>query len=215
MYQGFAASPGSEWELEVYALNSCVEEPIDGASDNYATAKIVFFDGSVPPNEIDAVEKVLVDASTPPGQWTKHRLVAVAPTGTVTVRAYFLFVSPSLLPEDACFLDDASFRSTTITDVAALPRPTDFELRQNVPNPFGASTRIDFVLLREDVVNLSVYDVAGRRVTTLLDGPVRSGPHSLTWDGIQKDGSPAAAGVYQCVLETSTGRTARSMLRVR
>jgi len=214
MYQGFPAAAGSVWELKVYALNSCQEDPIDGTSDNYVSAKITFLDGSLPPVEIAAAETVLVDASTPPGQWTQSRLVAEAPVGTQTVRAYLLFISPSLLGGDAVFLDDVSFRQTTATDVAAAASLPGSELRQNVPNPFSSATRIDFVLPTADRVDVTIYDVAGRRVTTLVDRRLEAGAHSVLWDGRLANGRPAASGVYQYVLRTSTGRTARSMMRI-
>jgi hypothetical protein len=215
VYQGFPAAPGTEWELEVYSLSSCVEDPIEIPSDNTAIAKIVFLDGSFPAVEIGSAEALIVDSSSPQGTWTKHRAVAQAPAGTQTVRAYFLFISPSLLPGDSAFLDDASFRQATITGVSTVPRGVDFELRQNAPNPFGAFTRIEFVLPTRDRVELGVYDVSGRRVARILDGSVGSGTHSAIWNGLTSEGHPAAAGVYQYVLRTSAGQASRRMMLVR
>lgn len=214
MYQGFAAAPGSQWELSAYALNSCAEDPIDGTSDSRATAKIVFFDGSFPPAEIGSAEAILVNNTTPKGTWKKTKVVATAPAGTFTVRAYFLFISPSLLPNDACFIDDASFRSAVITDAPAISTALNLELRQNAPNPFGATTRIDFVLPRAETVDLSIYDVAGRRVATLFDGSLAEGAHSVSWNGLLMSGARAAAGIYNYVLSTPSGQTSRTMLKV-
>jgi len=64
-------------------------------------------------------------------------------------------------------------------------------------------------------VNLSVYDVTGRLIVTLLDGQLDAGPHQVTWNGRTANGSPAAAGVYCYVLETSRGRSSRSMTLLR
>jgi len=52
-------------------------------------------------------------------------------------------------------------------DVAALP--ADFQLKQNYPNPFNPSTFIAYTLSRKSSINISVYDILGRRVTTLID----------------------------------------------
>lgn len=59
------------------------------------------------------------------------------------------------------------------------------------------SFRVD----RDGPVLLDVYDLAGRRVTTLWDGSVSAGPHTLTWNGRTGSGSEAAAGVYLCRLQ--------------
>lgn len=215
VYQGFAATPGSEWEMTLHSLNACAEDPIDGTSDSYATAKISFLDGSFPAVEIGSAEQVIVNAASPKGTWVKHRIVAQAPVGTVTVRAYVLFISPSLLPQDACFIDDVSLRQTVITGVNVVEPVLVPELKQNVPNPFRGSTRIEFVLPRTEGVDLAVYDVAGRRVTTLVDRPLEAGAHTVTWDGRLPDGTTAAAGVYQYVLRTSEGQTSRRMMHLK
>jgi hypothetical protein len=66
------------------------------------------------------------------------------------------------------------------------------------PNPFGPSTRISFVVGGSAAVPVSaaVYDVTGRRVRTLWDGPMRPGGRSLLWDGRDEHGVRARCGVY-------------------
>jgi len=85
-------------------------------------------------------------------------------------------------------------------------------LRQNYPNPFNPSTRIEFALERGGAVDISVYDLAGRRVATLQQGVLDVGEHSVTWDGRSDDGGSAPAGQYNYVLKTPSGRIARSMV---
>jgi hypothetical protein len=75
-------------------------------------------------------------------------------------------------------------------------RPKDFWLAQNYPNPFNAQTRIDFNLQSAGPVFLSVYDVLGRSVRTLIDGDLPAGRHSAGWDGCAEGGVSAASGVY-------------------
>lgn len=90
--------------------------------------------------------------------------------------------------------------------------PSSFVLHQNVPNPFNPATRIQFELMQPSTVSINVFDIAGRRVATLLQEQMEIGPHSVTWNGRTSNGTVAAAGVYRYVLETSAGRTARSMV---
>jgi hypothetical protein len=69
-------------------------------------------------------------------------------------------------------------------------------LLQNEPNPFNPSTRIGFTLERDEHVTLTVYDVRGARVATLLDGHKPQGAHSLEWNGRDNSGRELPSGVY-------------------
>jgi hypothetical protein len=70
------------------------------------------------------------------------------------------------------------------------------ELYQNYPNPFNPSTHISYYLPRAQRVTLTVYDVRGTLVRTLVDQPVGAGHHSLVWDGTDSSGGRVGSGVY-------------------
>ncbi len=70
-------------------------------------------------------------------------------------------------------------------------QPEVFQLSQNYPNPFNPTTTISFSLPESAPVLLEVYNIAGQRVTTLVDDVYPSGHHSVVWDG-----SNVASGVY-------------------
>jgi len=70
------------------------------------------------------------------------------------------------------------------------------ELRQNYPNPFNPSTTIDYYLPRHSHVTLSIFDVNGQRVRSLVDRPVRLGHHSVVWNGVDDNGNRVSSGVY-------------------
>jgi hypothetical protein len=88
-------------------------------------------------------------------------------------------------------------------------------LEQNAPNPARASTRIAYSLAAAERVSLTVYDVAGRLVRTLADGPEPAGSHAVTWDGTDDSGAPLAGGVYYYRLSTSRGESSRRMTLLR
>jgi hypothetical protein len=95
-------------------------------------------------------------------------------------------------------------------DVTAVfgPRPAgvvaDFAvLRQSFPNPSSPRSTIQFELKRAAHVTLTVYDVGGRRVATLVDGPLTAGPHAVTWNGRDAGGARVRAGLY--VYELASG----------
>jgi len=64
------------------------------------------------------------------------------------------------------------------------------------PNPFQSSTRIEFSLATPGHAVLEVYDVVGRRVTTVMNVHASSGPHTARWNGRTADGEPLRSGVY-------------------
>ncbi len=74
--------------------------------------------------------------------------------------------------------------------------PTSIELAQNYPNPFNPSTTIDFTTNVATRARLEIYDLLGRQVRTLLDGPVDAGATSVVWDGHDGADRPVASGVY-------------------
>lgn len=73
------------------------------------------------------------------------------------------------------------------------------------PNPFNPSTEIRFSLASAQVVRVSVFDVRGREIVRLADGPIASGDHSLTWTGKDAAGRVVSAGVYFIRLQSDEG----------
>jgi len=71
-----------------------------------------------------------------------------------------------------------------------------FELRQNYPNPFNPLTTIEFVLPRDSYVELSVYDVNGKRVRSLINEVRDAGINVKAWNGTNDAGDTVPTGVY-------------------
>ena len=112
----------------------------------------------------------------------------------------------------------------TTTMFAGSPVPADddpgatpdrFVLRQNYPNPFGASTRIRFDLREAATVSLEIFDVQGRRVASMERAPYSPGQHTFTWDGTDTNGRSVASGVYLYTLTVGDVAETRKMLLVR
>ncbi len=87
---------------------------------------------------------------------------------------------------------------TQTTSVPRIPTdPTRYALHANVPNPFNPFTSIAFDLAAAGEVILSVYDVRGRLVRTLVDGDrYESGRHRVTWDGRDEHAREVPSGIY-------------------
>jgi hypothetical protein len=87
-----------------------------------------------------------------------------------------------------------------------------FALSQNFPNPFNPSTTIEYSIPAAGRVNLSVYDVSGRLVKTLVDKELSAGPHKLMWDGRNDAGGMVSAGVYFARLNFAGQRQSRKLV---
>ena len=74
--------------------------------------------------------------------------------------------------------------------------PQSFALEQNFPNPFNSGTVIRFSLTRTETVDLSLFDQAGQKVATLLEGVRQAGTYEASWDGRGDDGETLSSGVY-------------------
>ncbi len=90
--------------------------------------------------------------------------------------------------------------------------PDNFYLFQNHPNPFNPSTTIDFMLKRHQNVNLSVYNILGEKVITLIDKRLLSGFHSIDWNGVDFNNNPVASGIYFYRLSIEDNFIARKMI---
>jgi hypothetical protein len=74
--------------------------------------------------------------------------------------------------------------------------PAAFSLKQNRPNPFGATTVIAFDVPSVRQVSLIILDARGRVVRTLADAEYQPGRHSVVWDGLDDSRNPVAPGIY-------------------
>jgi len=90
--------------------------------------------------------------------------------------------------------------------------PAKASLWQNAPNPFNPRTSIRFSMPRAGVARLVVFDAAGRRVATLLDGPVTAGERRIEWNGRDDSGHAAASGIYFYKLEADGLALSRRMV---
>jgi len=72
----------------------------------------------------------------------------------------------------------------------------DFSLEQNYPNPFNPSTTICFNLGRKTNLDISVYNILGEKISTIVSGEFTAGSHSVTWSAQDNNGQNLATGVY-------------------
>jgi hypothetical protein len=83
-----------------------------------------------------------------------------------------------------------------------IERRVEFGLGPIAPNPFVDGTSVKFSMARSAAVTLSIYNVNGQLVKTLVDGEMSAGQQHVTWDGSDMAGRKAARGVYFCRMTT-------------
>jgi glucose/arabinose dehydrogenase len=93
--------------------------------------------------------------------------------------------------------------------------PQEFQLAQNYPNPFNPDTHIAYDLPRDASVQLTVFDVLGRQVTTLINTEQKAGHHEIRWDGRDLHGVPVSSGIYFYRLQAGVYQASRKMLLMR
>ena len=90
--------------------------------------------------------------------------------------------------------------------------PTADVLHPVYPNPFNPATNIRFELQEDSHVRLEVFDLAGRKIRTLVDEDLPAAVHERVWDGRDETGRPASSGAYYCRIETDRFTALRKML---
>jgi hypothetical protein len=96
----------------------------------------------------------------------------------------------------------------TVTDVM----PKAFRLYPNFPNPFNATTRIQFDLPEAAHAQLLIYNASGQAVRKLVDEALRAGSVTAFWDGYDDKGQPVSSGIYFYKLQAGKFQAQRKLL---
>lgn len=110
------------------------------------------------------------------------------------------------------------FKESIITHVQSETalRPIDhFLLRQNYPNPFNPETTIVYKLTRTDRVQLSIYNLLGQEVRSLVDAAEQAGEFRVIWDGRNDVGQSVSSGVYVARLQVGEATQFTKMVLMR
>jgi len=88
--------------------------------------------------------------------------------------------------------------------------PVQFKLNQNYPNPFNPSTTISFELPAKSNVKITIMDISGKLVETLINNEMQAGAHDVTWNA-----SVYASGVYIYQIETGSYKDVKKMMLIK
>ena len=93
--------------------------------------------------------------------------------------------------------------------------PDKHSLHQNYPNPFNPETIIPYNLPENIFVNITIYDLLGRQVKTLVNQVQNTGFNSIQWNATNDYGEPVSAGIYLYQIQAGTFYQTRKMVLLR
>lgn len=166
-----------------------------------------------PGNGYATTNFITTDMTSIPTTWGHYSVSITIDEGLVGQLLQFGFSNTATNYEGSgVFYDNMTFNLDDATGTTPVRASVDAILHQNYPNPFNPSTSIEFTLNKSQSVELTVFDIAGRRVATLLKGTLGEGDHTVLWNGRSENGAPVASGRYSYVLRTQSGELSGHMI---
>ncbi len=136
----------------------------------------------------------------------------------VTTRAARACLTRAILTEFGMTMPAGSKYTSAIcansaTDIGGTGGARKFDLEQNYPNPFNPSTKIRYALPKDNMkVQLSIFDVSGRQVVTLVNRIESGAQHEVLWNGKNAAGQDVASGVYFYKLKADNQEAVKKMV---
>ena len=110
----------------------------------------------------------------------------------------------------AAWIDEGALEELNIKNNKALPER--FTLHQNYPNPFNPVTNLDYDLPEDAMVNITVFDMMGKVVRTLVNDQQSAGYKTLQWNAMSNSGQPVSSGLYIYTIQTGEFSKTRKMI---
>ena len=109
-------------------------------------------------------------------------------------------------------LDYVRIYETSILSNQAETVPNDFNVFQNYPNPFNPGTSFRYDLPEDGLVNITIYDMMGRMVKTLVNSSQTAGYKSIRWNATNDKNEPVSAGLYLYTIQAGEFRQTKKMV---
>ena len=90
--------------------------------------------------------------------------------------------------------------------------PHIFVFHQNYPNPFNPTTSLAYVLPKDELVNITIYDMMGRKIKTLVNDSQTAGYKSIQWNATNDRNEPVSAGLYLYTIQAGEFRQTKKMI---
>jgi len=90
--------------------------------------------------------------------------------------------------------------------------PSGYKVHQNHPNPFNPVTTLRYDLPQDAMVNITIYDMMGRVIKTMVNNQQNAGFKSIQWNATNDEGKPASAGLYLYTIQAGDFRQSKKMV---
>ena len=105
-----------------------------------------------------------------------------------------------------------ALRTQQLNSKKELQLPEIINFYQNCPNPFNPITSFGYDLPEDKFVNITIYDMIGRKVKTLVNSSQTAGYKSVQWNATNDRNEPVSAGVYLYIIEAGDFRQTKKMV---
>jgi len=149
--------------------------------------------------------------------WTEYMAISKAPEEAVgiSVRARFNNASMGYAWFDDFSVEELTFIPTAVKESPLANSktniPTKYALYQNYPNPFNPTTEITYQLPKFNHVDVSIYNVMGQKIATLVNKTQAAGTYRVLWNGKSETGESMPSGIYFYKLQTNDYRLVKKM----
>lgn len=123
--------------------------------------------------------------------------------------------SGAMTESNSAFMFRTSDTATNVEGGNSDIVPKAFSLSQNYPNPFNPETVIQYALDQNGLVELTIFNLLGEKVRTLVDQDQRPGAYQISWNGLDDDGNRASSGLYIYRLTAGASHQTQRMILLR
>ena len=128
--------------------------------------------------------------------------------------SYYFNISNNQLcpPYPACIDDNVGEQDCGQVSIREKIHPITYNLSNPYPNPFNPVATLLYDLPEDALVNITVYDMMGRQVKTLIDDQQTAGYRATQWNATNDAGSPVSAGIYLYMIQAGDFRQTKKMV---
>ena len=156
--------------------------------------------------------RVAGSGTTPDGQEGLFATLRLQVLETTTEQSIDLTINKIRINESAPVEDVMVSITQEVLSTDNATVPTVYALHQNYPNPFNPTTKISYDLPEASVVSLSIYDLMGRKIRTMINSEQTAGFKNIQWNATDDLGKSVPAGMYIYTIQAGEFRQTRKMV---
>ncbi len=155
------------------------------------------------------------------GQYIKLNSSLIEGAGDSETKNSYKFQDTGIEPEKTYhyILEDITYSGKTTQngpiEVKTAAIPQNYSLEQNYPNPFNPTTTIKYSLKESGFADISIYNIRGQLITTLVSQDMGVGEYQIQWDGTDQQGNLQSSGVYICKMQVNDFSQSRNLVFLR